>query len=44
MPAVGKKVFGYDKKGVAMAKVEAKKTGKPMVKKVTKVVKNSRGK
>jgi hypothetical protein len=30
MPMVGKKEFGYGAKGVAMAKAEAKKTGKPM--------------
>jgi hypothetical protein len=30
MPKVGKKEFSYSKKGMAMAKAEAKKTGKPM--------------
>ena len=30
MPMVGKKEFGYGAKGMAMAKAEAKKTGKPM--------------
>lgn len=30
MPKVGKKEYGYTKKGMAMAKAEAKKTGKPM--------------
>ena len=32
MPMVGKKKFGYDKKGKAAAKAYAKKTGKKMVK------------
>jgi hypothetical protein len=32
MPMVGKKEFGYGAKGMAMAKAEAKKTGKPMKK------------
>jgi hypothetical protein len=32
MPKVGKKEFPYTKKGMAMAKDEAKKTGKPMKK------------
>jgi hypothetical protein len=32
MPMVGKKEFGYSAKGMAMAKAEAKKTGKPMKK------------
>jgi len=31
MPKVGKKEFPYTAKGVAMAKTEAKKTGKKMV-------------
>jgi hypothetical protein len=30
MPMVGKKEFGYGAKGMAAAKKEAKKTGKPM--------------
>jgi len=30
MPKVGKKEFSYGPKGMAMAKAEAKKTGKPM--------------
>jgi hypothetical protein len=33
MPKVGKKKFGYDKKGKAAATAYAKKTGKKMVKK-----------
>lgn len=32
MPKVGKKEFPYTQKGMAMAKAEAKKTGKPMKK------------
>lgn len=32
MPMVGKKEFSYGAKGIAAAKKEAKKTGKPMVK------------
>jgi hypothetical protein len=32
VPKVGKKEFAYTPKGVAMAKKEAKKTGKPMMK------------
>jgi hypothetical protein len=36
MPKVGAKEFAYTAKGMAMAKMEAKKTGKPM----KKVVKN----
>jgi hypothetical protein len=32
MPKVGKKEFAYTAKGMAMAKAEAKKTGKPMKK------------
>jgi hypothetical protein len=32
MPKVGKKEFAYTPKGMAMAKAEAKKTGKPMKK------------
>jgi hypothetical protein len=30
MPKVGKKEFPYSKKGMAMAKAEAKKSGKKM--------------
>ena len=30
MPKVGNKKFGYGAKGMAMAKTEAKNTGKPM--------------
>lgn len=30
MPKVGKKEFSYTKAGMAAAKAEAKKTGKPM--------------
>ena len=33
MPKVGKKHYPYTKKGVAMAKKAAKKTGKKMTKK-----------
>lgn len=33
MPNVGGKKFGYGAKGMAAAKSEAKKTGKPMTKK-----------
>jgi hypothetical protein len=33
MPKVGMKEFAYTPKGMAMAKMEAKKTGKKMVKK-----------
>ena len=37
MPKVGMKEFAYTPKGMAMAKMEAKKTGKKMVvKKATK--------
>jgi hypothetical protein len=39
MPKVGKKEFAYTAKGMAMAKMEAKKTGKKMV--VKKAVKKS---
>ena len=35
MPKVGKKEFPYTAKGMAMAKMEAKKTGKKVVKKKT---------
>ena len=30
MPMVGKKEYSYTPKGIAMAKAEAKKSGKPM--------------
>jgi hypothetical protein len=30
VPKVGKKEFAYTEKGMAMAKAESKKTGKPM--------------
>jgi hypothetical protein len=33
MPKVGKKEFPYTAKGMAMAKMESKKSGKKMVKK-----------
>ena len=36
MPLVGMKKFSYDKKGKMAAMAEAKKTGKPMVKKPVK--------
>jgi hypothetical protein len=36
MPKVGKKEFPYTAKGMAMAKMEAKKTGKKMAKKSMK--------
>lgn len=39
MPKVGKKEFPYTAKGMAMAKMEAKKTGKPMKKAVKKAAK-----
>jgi hypothetical protein len=42
MPKVGMKEFAYTAKGMAMAKMEAKKTGKKMV--VKKTVKKSRKK
>ncbi len=35
MPKVGSKEFAYTPKGMAMAKMEAKKTGKKMVVKKT---------
>jgi len=35
MPKVGKKEFPYTAKGMAMAKMEAKKTGKKVTKKKT---------
>jgi hypothetical protein len=35
MPKVGMKEFAYTSKGMAMAKMEAKKTGKKMVVKKT---------
>jgi hypothetical protein len=36
MPKVGKKEFPYSPKGMAMAKAEAKKSGKKMVSKQAK--------
>jgi hypothetical protein len=36
MPKVGMKEFAYTPKGMAMAKMEAEKTGKKMKKKVAK--------
>ena len=39
MPMVGKKKFAYTEKGEAMAKMEAKKSGKKMVKKPMKSMK-----
>jgi len=36
MPKVGKKEFAYTQKGMAMAKAESKKTGKPMKNKKSK--------
>jgi hypothetical protein len=36
MPKVGMKEFAYTAKGMAMAKVEAKKTGKKIINKQTK--------
>ena len=42
MPKVGMKEFGYGPKGMAMAKMEAKKTGKKMV--VKKAVKKAMAK
>ena len=39
MPMVGKKEYGYGAKGMAMAKMEAKKTGTKMVMKKAAVKK-----
>jgi hypothetical protein len=39
MPKVGMKEFAYTPKGMAMAKMEAKKTGKKMAKKKAAVKK-----
>jgi hypothetical protein len=39
MPKVGKKHFAYTEKGMAMAKAEAKKTGKKMAVKKPKLKK-----
>jgi hypothetical protein len=39
MPKVGKKKFPYTAKGMAMAKMEAKKTGKKMAVKKPKLKK-----
>jgi hypothetical protein len=41
MPKVGMKEFAYTPKGMAMAKMEAKKTGKPMKKAVKKTAKKA---
>jgi len=41
MPKVGMKEFAYTAKGMAMAKAEAKKTGKPMKKAAKRVAKKS---
>ena len=39
MPMVGKKEYPYTAKGMAMAKMEAKKSGKPMKKAAKKKAK-----
>jgi hypothetical protein len=44
MPKVGMKEFAYTAKGMAMAKKEAKKTGKPMKKAGKKMVMKKMGK
>jgi len=44
MPKVGKKEFPYTAKGMAMAKMEAKKSGKPMKKVVKKASMKKMGK
>jgi hypothetical protein len=41
MPMVGNKEFAYTAKGMAMAKAEAKKSGKPMKKAAKRVAKKS---
>ena len=41
MPKVGMKEYPYTAKGMAMAKAEAKKTGKPMKKVAKRVAKKS---
>jgi hypothetical protein len=43
MPKVGMKEFAYTPKGMAMAKMAAKKTGKKMIKK-TSIKKKAKGK
>jgi hypothetical protein len=42
MPKVGKKEFSYSKAGMAAAKKEAKKTGKPMKMGKSKMGKNKK--
>jgi hypothetical protein len=44
MPKVGMKEFAYTPKGMAMAKMEAKKTGKPMKKTAKKAMPKKMGK
>jgi hypothetical protein len=44
MPKVGAKEFAYTAKGMAMAKAEAKKTGKPMKKAGKKMAMKKMGK
>jgi hypothetical protein len=43
MPKVGMKEFAYTAKGMAMAKAEAKKTGKPMKKAKKKTAPRKKG-
>jgi len=43
MPKVGMKEFAYTPKGMAMAKAEAKKTGKPMKKAAKKAMPKKMG-
>ena len=42
MPMVGKKEYPYTAKGMAMAKMEAKKSGKPMKKAAKKMAKKKK--
>lgn len=42
MPMVGKKEYPYTAKGMAMAKMEAKKSGKPMKKAAKKMEKKKK--
>jgi hypothetical protein len=44
MPKVGMKEFAYTAKGMKMAKMEAKKTGKPMKKAAKKAMPKKMGK
>jgi hypothetical protein len=44
MPKVGMKEFPYTAKGMAMAKIEAKKSGKPMKKTAKKAMPKKMGK